>query len=197
MAIQIYRYRWRGVDIAAVNSILDPNLPASVVAVGPDPMIDVQADDSTKSDLDVAMEAQGWEFLLMNPSSPALGLVLRQEINQRLLVDSATIDQAFTTLLQTNITVAEAGILSIVGAITSDSQGAVGYARLALNGVQIVSSGKTGLSNVMLVGRAPVPPGVYVATLDWRVDLGGTQACNPASQPDAQFANLLVREMSG
>lgn len=69
MALHIYRYQWRGVSVQAINRILSPITPALVAGILPPVLIDMQADDTAKGDLDTAMNQQGWNFLLADPPS--------------------------------------------------------------------------------------------------------------------------------
>jgi len=195
--IHTYRYRWIGLNIGRVNTQIDPLLPAAIVKVGTRPLIDLTADDSTKTDLDEAMLAQGWEYRETDPAQSPDGLVIRQEVFAKVINDTLTMNTAFEDLISFDVTTEGNGWLTIIGAGTTECLGALGYLRTTLNGAPVSStSSLIGASNKFLAGRVQVPAGTYTVKLQWRVDAAGTQHVRPFTRPEAEFASLLVREMS-
>ena len=194
--IHVYRYQWIGLNIERINSHIDPMFPASLLSVGPRPLIDLSADDSTKEDLDAAMVSLGWSYHSTDPATSPQGLILRQETNDRVLADLSTNSNLWVDLLSVNMTT-DGGWLTVIGAATTECAGDLGYLRTTINGIPIVSSvSEIGTSNKFLAGRVPVPQGTYTLKLQWRVDGAGVQHVRPVSKPEAEFANLIVRDVS-
>lgn len=67
MASHIYRYKWSGVNIKWINREIDQQFPAFASDPSVPSTIDITADDSTKDDLDLAMEWQGWAYESTDP----------------------------------------------------------------------------------------------------------------------------------
>jgi len=194
--VHVYRYQWVGLNISKVNQQIDPLFPATLLSVGPRPIVDLSADDSTKEDLDGVMASLGWEYVSEDPVTTTQGLVLRQEKNAKVSVDVDTVDTNWVDLLSIDITT-DGGWLTIIGASTSECVGAQGYMRITIDGVQVQSTASpVGISNKFLAGRVPVPSGTYTVKLQWKVEPGGTQQVFPVSHPESEFANLIVRDVS-
>lgn len=70
MAYHVYRYRWKGIVPERVDRHIDPAFPITLLGTGPYVMIDVSADDSTKSELDEVLAFASWEFVEEDPITP-------------------------------------------------------------------------------------------------------------------------------
>ena len=57
-----YRYQFKGVCMASVNTLL-PNHSATCVDFTPTILIDIEADTGDKDDLDEVMASEGYEYV--------------------------------------------------------------------------------------------------------------------------------------
>jgi len=194
-----YRYNWKGLDVPAIQQSINPSLVPVVAGPAPSSVVDVTIGSSTaedKSDLDAAMLQQGWIYASTDPPQQPQGIVLRQEIGVKLLVDSTTNSTTFVDLITVAITT-QAGVLGLVANATSLALVTLGYLRITVDGVTVQGGAHLiGLANNFMGLRVPIAAGAHTVKLQWRTDAGGTHQINAASAPEAEFANLLVREMS-
>lgn len=196
-----YRYIWKDPNLARIQRQLRPAIAPSAVLSGPAPapIVDISLTGETaedKLDLDTVMAVSGWEYQSTNPPDQPKGLILRQEIGLRLLVDESTTSNVFVNLLSVPITV-ERGVLTIVGQGTFTTEIEQANVRVTVDGIPVVSTAHAvGISNLMMAARVPVPAGLRTVSLQWRAGALGTIRARPGTRPDDEFAALLVREMS-
>lgn len=196
-----YRYAWKGLDQTAIARSISPSLSGFTIAgPSPAPVIDVTVNSSSntdKEDLDDAMLKQGWAYSSTDPPAPPKGIILRQEIGTRVISDSSTTSTSFEDLLTVSITT-EAGVLGLIVSACSTAMLEQGYFRITVDGVTVTGGAHmVGLASMFLGVRVPITPGPHTVKLQWRTDTLGTHRVNAVSAPEAEFANLLVREMSG
>lgn len=196
----VYRYAWKGLDLASLQALVRPDLILTRQGPAPAPVMDISAIDPTledKIDLDEAMLSLGWNYQSTDPPTQAQGLILRQEIGLPLTVDMITVSDVFEDLLTVPITT-NASVLGLMANMVSTAAASLGYFRVTVDGFPVAKGAHLeGTANLFLGGRVPVPAGAHVVKVQWRVAPGGTQSIRPVTVPDAEFASLLVREMSG
>lgn len=195
-----YRYTWKGIDADDVAKLLDPSLVVSVLGPAPAPVIDVVLNSSSatdKDDLDAAMFQKGWLYFSTDPPAQPQGIILRQEIPAKLLSDSSTTSDTFADLIVVPITTG-AGVLGLIASAVSTAIVTPGYFRITVDGVTVANGAHgVGMMNMFLGVRILVPAAAHTVKLQWRTDATGTHKIDASSMPEAEFASLLVRELSG
>lgn len=83
MTIHVYRYKSAGPPSPALTSTV-PGSP-TIVSYGPVSYVDVQVDDTFKSDLDVSMAALGYSYEGIDPATTPSQAAASAEENKRLL----------------------------------------------------------------------------------------------------------------
>ena len=195
-----YRYGWKGIDEQALKRNVDPAKTLAVQGPAPAPVVDIVIDSPTaadKMDLDAAMLQQGWVYSSTDPPAQPKGIILRQEIGAKITTDESTTSTSFVDLITVPITT-EAGVLGLIANASSLAVISLGYFRVTVDGVAVAGGAHLlGLANLFLGVRVPITAGSHTVKLQWRTDALGTHSISAASLPEAHFANLLVREMSG
>jgi len=199
MASATYRYQWSDPALSEVAQSLDPSLVVTKAGPAPAPVVDITLSDdgaNNKSDLDAVMAVLGWTYQSTNPPNPPQGVIIRQELSTKLLVDDSTTSAVFVDLLSIPIET-EVGVLTVIASACSTNLITLGYLRITIDGIPVAGGAHDlGTQNMFLAVRVPITAGAHTVTLRWRVDALGTQSARPVTFPEAEFATLLVREMN-
>lgn len=200
MATIVMRFKWKGIDLGAVQSQVSPSLTAVAVDPVPTPLIDVGLDGPIitthdEQDLIDAMTVEGWSWVETAPVVPLYGLTPLLEQAEHLSGDHLTNTGAWEDLLSFNGIFPESFATVLVSASSRANLGAVNF-RVLLDGVPIEGSGMghdVGLGSNALVRRVQCPVGAHEFKLQWRsVGVGASAGIDVATSPDDQHASLVV-----
>lgn len=136
-------------------------------------------------------------------SGPNTGGNLWQSLFTEITVDTTIASTTFATLLSRTITISAGNVVLIhfSEANSSSSGSAVTFFRLTIDAVVIRAAGTRSPAvgdpqGVSLVYRATgLAAGLHTVLIEWK-NSSGTSRIRPVTVPDAEFAGLLVEEVS-
>lgn len=196
MAIQTYRYRWLGPNVAKLNMVaLSVPIQSSEGPLPPS-FMNFTIDDTGKNILDEILLQQGWGYEGTATAGDLKGLALKQVITKQLTIDDNATNTSFASFLSQVITT-DAGFLEIYASLATTALVTAGYLRILVDFAPVADGGaghQVGLGAQTIVKRVPVTADIHTVELQWRVDAGGTLQCRPASLPGQEHATLLLRE---
>jgi len=201
MAVPVtYRYKWKGVDLSALQNQVNPSTVVTPSNPAPVPCIDITLSlgAGDKVGLDQAMDFQGWAYDSTNPPAPPQGIVICQSLEAIVTTDQSTTSNSFADVLSQAITTS-AGFLQISTSISSNAISVGCSFRLTLDGVAISNGGAghdVGLGGNAILKRVAISAGVHTVALQYKAGVLGTVQIRPAST-DNEHASLWVEEVSG
>lgn len=129
------------------------------------------------------------------------GVVLQWESAAQ-VEDASTASQAFSTLLQAELTSGpgSTGLLILASLSGSAPLGVAATMRVLVDGAPVGGCGMTlpisGAAHGAVIRRVTVAPGVHTVELQWRLLGAGTFRVRPTGQPDTEHAQLVVVELA-
>ena len=200
MAANTFRFQWKGNVLSdlqrslAVGSIITTSNISKPIQ-----WVDVTIDPSGPEDisnLNEVMETLGWIPYAVAPTTPLMGITLRQQIPLFLNVDSQNVDDTqFTDLLTTPITNElpyirlEASLSGVGSSLT--------FFRITIDGVsQVGAIMNGGGGSACLRKNLIVPPGPHIIALQWKPAAESMSEIRPITNPDSEHASLAVGEFA-